>query len=388
MLQRQHMQPQMQNPMTGQQMSNQIPSQLPQQSTHQYKPQLNQQLQPQQQPQLNQGEANKIMIQPFIQPPAMMNQFSYPYIRPQMMFPYQIPKPQVNPPAQLTSTTTTTLTEVKDMLQEALKSIKTENSNNSKSDKESDISSIKGEAELDFEKEYSLEEENLKNIWSGYLTKNKRDRIIVDAYQIRGNISEHFTESQLNVSHRTQYDEIMKRPILGIIAISPENVTQCDLFQDYINYFNEKQRVGVINTESKSTLYLVPPCEFSRKFYQNPKKHLLGILVDSTKEPKSYVDMNNLSLPPSVISTTEKKLLAKQQKKNTQSSNQQNNPQGTVNNLNLSELGFDQTLLNQLKELDSNKMTIKERTDFINSNPKLKALLSNISNQTINQQNE
>jgi hypothetical protein len=181
------------------------------------------------------------------------------------------------------------------------------------SNNESEISSEKSYNEDDlFEKDYSLEEENLKNIWSGFLTKNKKDRISVDIYLIRGNISDHFnSEYNLNVSHRTQYEEIVKRQILGIVAFSPQNITQCEGFNDYINYFNEKQRVGVINIKSKFILYLVPPCDFSRKFYQNPKKHLLGILVDSNIEPKMYVDMNNLSLPPPVISSTEKKLLMK-----------------------------------------------------------------------------
>ncbi len=183
----------------------------------------------------------------------------------------------------------------------------------STSNNESEISSEKSYNEDDlFEKDYSLEEENLKNIWSGFLTKNKKDRISVDIYLIRGNISDDFnSEYNLNVSHRTQYEEIVKRPLLGIVAFSPQNITQCEGFNDYINYFNEKQRVGVINIKSKFILYLVPPCDFSRKFYQNPKKHLLGILVDSNIEPKMYVDMNNLSLPPPVISSTEKKLLMK-----------------------------------------------------------------------------
>ena len=52
------------------------------------------------------------------------------------------------------------------------------------------------------------------------------------------------------------------------------------------------------------------------EFYQNPKKHLLGILVDARIEPKTYVDMTRLNLPPPVISLTEKKLLSKLQKKN------------------------------------------------------------------------
>lgn len=272
----------------------------------------------------------------------MVPRYPFPYMRPPMMWggypgmgvnPQGLPHPQQppqntqpqnppNPQPAPQPSGPTTANEVKVILQEALRVLEKHSpenpSSNNSSNKEDDLPSLKNEAELDYENEYSLEEENLKNIWSGFLTKNKKDRIGVDVYQIRGNISENFnTEFNLNVSHRTQYDEIMKRQMLGIVAISPQNVTQCEIFQDYINYFSEKQRVGVINfIKSPYILYLVPPCDFSRKFYQNPKKHLLGILVDARIEPKTYVDMTRLNLPPPVISLTEKKLLSKLQKKN------------------------------------------------------------------------
>ena len=205
-----------------------------------------------------------------------------------------------------------TKTEIKNILTDIIKVPE------KKKENEKEDSSKKSEDEINFEKQYSLEGENLKNIWSGFLTKNKKDRISVDAYQIRGNISEDFnTEYNLDIHHKTIYEEILKRPSLGIVAFSPQDYSQCQGFNEYINYFNEKKRVGVINIKSKNKfiLYLVPPCEFSRKFYQNPKKHLLGILVDSNVEPKINVDMNNLNLPPPVISYMERKLMMQKKKK-------------------------------------------------------------------------
>ena len=99
----------------------------------------------------------------------------------------------------------------------------------------------------------------------------------------------------------------MKRHLLGIVAISPQNVTQREIFDEYVNYLNEKQRCGVINVSEKYILYLASPGEFSRKFYQNPKKHLVGLLIDATVKPNLYIDMNNLALPPPVISLEEKR---------------------------------------------------------------------------------
>ncbi len=251
--------------------------------------------------------------------PSMMQRYPFPMNTQlnRMMFPNQGFNPMMFPQTQ-TQQVPQENSSVKDLIQNALSIIKSQNSANTSNEEidDQDLSSIREDTPNVFEKEYSLEEENLKNIWGGFLTKNKKDRVCVDAYQIRNECTEFLNnEYNLNVSHRTQFEDIVKRPIIGIIAFSPQNATQCEIFQDYINYFNEKNRVGLINLKNQMILYLVPPSDFSRKFYQNPKKHLLGIFVNSTVEPKSYVDMNNLSLPPPVISLTEKRLLLKQLKK-------------------------------------------------------------------------
>lgn len=248
------------------------------------------------------------------------------------------------------------------LIQEAISTLKNKtdtdliDKNSGTNNGESDISygglSVKNE----FETQYSLEDENLKQLWSGFLTKNKKDKVCVDAYQIRHECSHFFTsEFNLNVSHRTHFEEIMKRPIIGVIAFSPQNETQCENFLEYINYFKEKDRAGVVNLKSQATMYIIPPGDFSRKFYQNPKKHLLGIFVDSTVDAEKYVDMNQLKLPPAVISSTEKKLLLKQQKNNNKiNSNNQNLTNNNANNFsnNLDNHNFNLGNLNKQSEFD------------------------------------
>ena len=212
--------------------------------------------------------------------------------------------------------------EMKDLLKKIMDDKNNQNKSrgvNKNNSSDSDISSLNGSQsaeEMDFEKEYSLEEENLQYIWNGFLTKNNKDRVNVDLYRIRGKIDDnYFKEYHLNICNRIQYEEVMKRHLLGIVAISPQNVTQREIFDEYVNYLDEKQRCGVINVSEKYILYLASPGEFSRKFYQNPKKHLVGLLVDATVEPNLYVDMNNLALPPPVISLTEKRRLMSKAKK-------------------------------------------------------------------------
>ena len=202
--------------------------------------------------------------------------------------------------------------DVKDLISNIMK-----NKNNEKKSNncDSDISSQSSE-QMDFKKEYSLEEENLKYIWNGYLTKNRKDKVSVDLYKIRGKIDDsYFNELYLNVCNRIQYEEVLKKQLLGIAAISPQNITQKECFDKYLNYLNERQRCGVIILSDKYTLYIVSPGDFSKKFYINPKKHLLGLLIDSTVLPNLYVDINNLNLPPPVISMTEKRRLLNENKK-------------------------------------------------------------------------
>lgn len=191
-------------------------------------------------------------------------------------------------------------------------------STTSKSNSDSDVSSLNGsqsEEEIDFAKKYSLEEENLENVWIGFLQKLNKGRIKVDIYLIRGNLPDGiFKQYYLNIQNKATYEDIMKRNIISIMALSPSDVAQVEGFEEYIKYFSEKERAGVIYID-KYVLYIVSPGPFSRKFYLNPKHHLLAILEDNSSKQKQYVDMDNLGLPPPVISNSEKKKLLSKNKK-------------------------------------------------------------------------
>ena len=187
------------------------------------------------------------------------------------------------------------------------------NSNNSDSDNASINGSHQSAEEMEFEKEYSLEGENVQIIWSGFLTKNNKDRTGVDMYKIRGNIDDNIIkEININICNRISYEEVMKKRELGLVAISPQSITQKENFDSFINYLNEKQRCGVVNLSgNKYILYLVSPSEFSKKFYVNPKKHLLGIFVDNSLEK----NQGKWTIPPAVISSAEQRRLKTQKKK-------------------------------------------------------------------------
>ena len=237
--------------------------------------------------------------------------------------------------------------DVKDLICNIMK-----NKNNEKKSNncDSDISSQSSE-QMDFEKEYSLEEENLKYIWNGYLTKNRKDKVSVDLYKVRGKIDDsYFNELYLNVCNRIQYEEVLKKQLLGIAVISPQNITQKECFDKYLNYLHERQRCGVIILSDKYTLYIVSPGEFSKKFYINPKKHLLGLLIDSTVPPNLNVDINNLNLPPPVISMNEKRRLLNENKK------KKNEDKKETSKINQNNIDLIMTINKYLKKSEKNNI--------------------------------
>ena len=267
--------------------------------------------------------------------------------------------------------------EVKDLLNKIMldKNNKKSNINN-----DSDVSSLNSE-EMDFEKEYSLEEENLKYIWNGILTKNKKEKVNIDIFKIRGKIDDNnFKGYHLNICNRIQYEEVLKKHLLGIVAISPQNITQKEIFDNYLDYFTTRQRCGVINLSEKYTLFIASPGEFSKKFYINPKKHLLGLLVGANVEPNLYADKNNLALPPPVISLSERRRIMKKNESKKYNNNIIDNDE---NNDKKNELDmfiklkekFIKNDINEINKEDNNK----NMDELINKNPNIQKLIDRLT---------
>ena len=67
-----------------------------------------------------------------------------------------------------------------------------------------------------------------------------------DCYKVSGERIEHYLPHDLynlNVSYRTNFEDLDRFPIQGVVVFVAENETQYKNFNDYISYFNEKERV-------------------------------------------------------------------------------------------------------------------------------------------------
>lgn len=104
------------------------------------------------------------------------------------------------------------------------------------------------EAKVEEAKRNVVIADEFDQVWSGFITRNKQNRVGVDAYLISGDVAEFFTDYNLNISHRTSLDELSKigPAILGIVAFTSQNETQNSLFNTYLDYFAKKQRVYFI----------------------------------------------------------------------------------------------------------------------------------------------
>ena len=63
------------------------------------------------------------------------------------------------------------------------------------------------------------------------------------------------------------------------MAFVPDNPTQREVFEEYIQYFKQKGRVGLVYLE-KGVMYLMPPSERTERYFKSDRLHMIGIFGD------------------------------------------------------------------------------------------------------------
>ena len=90
-------------------------------------------------------------------------------------------------------------------------------------------------------------------------------------------------DHNLNVSHRTNLGDVDNHEVQGVVAFIPQNDTQEKQFQEYVDYFTEKNRAGLCFLRN-GVMFLLPPGETSQKFFTNKsdRKHfMVGVFGDA-----------------------------------------------------------------------------------------------------------
>jgi len=100
--------------------------------------------------------------------------------------------------------------------------------------------------------------ENL--IWTGFISKNRKNMIGADAYLISGNDKELLDDNMylLNISHKAAISEVLSRKPIGIVCFRASNITHEQGFAELNIYLREKNICGVAKNIDKSVLYIAP----------------------------------------------------------------------------------------------------------------------------------
>lgn len=65
------------------------------------------------------------------------------------------------------------------------------------------------------------------------------------------------------------------------MALIPANETQEKLFKEYIEYFTQKERIGLCFLRN-GVMFLLPPGEISKKFFNCDRPyHMVGVFGDA-----------------------------------------------------------------------------------------------------------
>lgn len=121
-------------------------------------------------------------------------------------------------------------------------------------------------------------EETYEMFWSGFITKSIKNHVGVDGYFISGDYQvaqeEIFTLKihNMNVSHKSNVEELLKRPPLAVVLFIPSNETQKPRFCEYRSYFKEKRIIGIVNHFKNKIVYIFP--------YYEEIKHLISGIPD------------------------------------------------------------------------------------------------------------
>lgn len=116
-------------------------------------------------------------------------------------------------------------------------------------------------------------------IWSGFLSRSTKHRVGVDIYLLSGDESDFPTHfHHLDISHRAKYSDIPKYTPSMLLLIDASNETQAPEFSTYIEYFQKKERAGIIPL-GQADLFILPIGPVSEAYMSGVKKNqMLGVV--------------------------------------------------------------------------------------------------------------
>lgn len=149
--------------------------------------------------------------------------------------------------------------------------------------------SLRGQGE-----HYGGAEENI--CWQGTIAKGGTPVCHARCISVGKSIESKFPEV-VNCSARTDLDMLTKHfsqaSGFGLVSFVPEQDQDVHPYQEFLHYLGSKHRAGVAKFSDGTTLFLVPPSDFSEHVLKAPHtNHLLGVVLKFIQQSGSAMQPN------------------------------------------------------------------------------------------------
>ncbi|KAK1442854.1 hypothetical protein BgAZ_303720 [Babesia gibsoni] len=139
---------------------------------------------------------------------------------------------------------------------------------------------------------YRQQEERpaVKVIWKGEMTRNGSKPMPVAAIGISGDLESVLTPdlTNIDITHRQKEEEVEKFEPVAVFYVRSQRSRETEAIDEYIEYFQQKERVGVAPLEDGKSIYICAPG--TELFDKYPVKIdrtpiLICIVAECDKEP-------------------------------------------------------------------------------------------------------
>lgn len=126
-----------------------------------------------------------------------------------------------------------------------------------------------------------------KAIWSGKLARNGNKLVDISAVVINGQCELILSEKVdiINITHRLKEEEATKSTPVAVFYLKAQHSRDTDAINEYIEYFQSKNRIGVAPLEGGNNIYICAPgTEIYARYTVDNQHHpiLICILVQSS----------------------------------------------------------------------------------------------------------
>ncbi|KAL6643316.1 hypothetical protein ACP70R_018981 [Stipagrostis hirtigluma subsp. patula] len=136
--------------------------------------------------------------------------------------------------------------------------------------------------------------------WNGTIAKGGTPICRARCFPV-GKVLSFILPEFLNCTARTSLDMLSKHYYQAasswVVFFVPENDADMAAYNDFMNYLGDKQRAAVCKLGEKSTLFLVPPSDFSEQVLRVPGKvSISGVILKFQQSNPDYNSPNRKSL--------------------------------------------------------------------------------------------